>query len=440
MKLLVTGNIGYITTEFIEEAFPECQILLLGETEQKSNRNKSLSVYPMPKTEEEFKDIFKTYEFEGVIYFSNYLTFHGTMEGEIETLHKLLHYYKGNLNSRLLYITGPDSLYEDTTGKTLMVRSAEEFCRQYGELHQIAVKILRVPYLYSGTYEEDYFFKLFSTVINKKQITFEEAPAQEMHFLALSDLGDLLYKIFDNWGEGSACLQVPQVFHFTFQQFGERLAQMFPTANITYLSDVLIRDGISDETTVNFENEYSISLNDKNGRDAASSILTTIREEKDAQLALAPYYYFTSSIYKGECTCSRVGLMTAKSSDTPLYLAKINGKEIYELAEKYLADSDEKFHITNKYELPIASGMKIIVRQEENGFSLKDIEVNKKKIDKEKEYSILLTETTMSVLKKINPECEIRRLGNTTLSSAWTAAMENGQQPSAPEDYIEVEK
>ena len=132
--------------------------------------------------------------------------------------------------------------------------------------------------------------------------------------------------------------------------------------------------------------------------------------------------------------------MTAKSSDTFLYLAKINGKEIYELAEKYLAESDEKLHITNKYELPIASGMKIIVRQEENGFSLKDIEVNKKKIDKDKEYSILLTETTMSVLKKINPECEIRQLGNTTLSSAWTVAMANGPQPSAPEDYIEVEK
>ena len=131
--------------------------------------------------------------------------------------------------------------------------------------------------------------------------------------------------------------------------------------------------------------------------------------------------------------------MTAKSSDTPLYLAKINGKEVYELAEKYLADSDEKFHVTNKYELPIASGMKIIVSQEENGFSLQDIEVNKKKTDKDKEYSILLTDTTMSVLKKINPECEIRQLKDTTLSSAWTAAMANGQQPSEPEDYIEVE-
>ena len=89
---------------------------------------------------------------------------------------------------------------------------------------------------------------------------------------------------------------------------------------------------------------------------------------------------------------------------------------------------------------PIASGMKIIVSQEENGFSLQDIEVNKKKTDKDKEYSILLTDTTMSVLKKINPECEIRQLKDTTLSSAWTAAMANGQQPSAPEDYIEVEK
>ena len=130
MKLLVTGNIGYITAEFIEEAFPECQILLLGETEQKSNRRKGLSVHPMPKTEEEFKDIFKTYEFEGVIYFSNYLTFHGTMEGEIETLHKLLHYYKGNLNSRLLYITGPDSLYEDSSaGNTAScIRSLSRFC------------------------------------------------------------------------------------------------------------------------------------------------------------------------------------------------------------------------------------------------------------------------------------------------------------------------
>ena len=195
-----------------------------------------------------------------------------------------------------------------------------------------------------------------------------------------------------------------------------------------------------EKSTVNFENEYSISLNNKSGRDAASSILTTIRKENDAQLALTPYYYYTSSIYKGECTSSRVGLMTAKNSDTPLYLVKLNGEQVYELVKKYLTEADENFYVTTKYELPIASGMKIIVKNEENGFSLKDITINDKKIDTEKEYSILLTDTTKSILKKINPKCAIEQIGDTTLSSAWIAAMSNGQQPSAPEDYIEVEK
>ena len=132
--------------------------------------------------------------------------------------------------------------------------------------------------------------------------------------------------------------------------------------------------------------------------------------------------------------------MTAKSSDTSLYFAKINGEQVWKLVENYLDHTEDEFSISNKYELPILSGMKITVQKEENGFLLKDIAVDQEKIDKEKEYSILLTDTTMSVLKKINPKCEIEQLKDTTLSSAWTAAMANGQQPSAPEDYIEVEK
>lgn len=119
--------------------------------------------------------------------------------------------------------------------------------------------------------------------------------------------------------------------------------EMDETQAYDTLRSVMNRKDPEEKAAVNFENEYSISLNDRNGSDAASSILTTIREENDAQLALAPYYYFTSSIYKGECTNSRVGMMTAKSSDTPLYFAKINGKQVYELVEKYLADADENY-------------------------------------------------------------------------------------------------
>ena len=135
-----------------------------------------------------------------------------------------------------------------------------------------------------------------------------------------------------------------------------------------------------------------------------------------------------------------VALMTAKSSDTSLYFAKINGEQVWKLVENYLDHTEDEFSITNKYELPILSGMKITVQKEENGFLLKDIAVDQEKIDKEKEYSILLTDVTRSILEKTTPGCRIKRLPDMTLSSAWTAFMEKGQQPLAPEDYIEVEK
>ena len=47
--------------------------------------------------------------------------------------------------------------------------------------------------------------------------------------------------------------------------------------------------------------------------------------------------------------------------------------------------------------------MKITVQKEENGFLLKDIAVDQEKIDKEKEYSILLTDDTRSILEKTTP-------------------------------------
>ena len=44
------------------------------------------------------------------------------------------------------------------------------------------------------------------------------------------------------------------------------------------------------------------------------------------------------------------------------------------------------------------------------------------------------------VIRKVPVDEMIKQLQDMTLSSAWTAFMEKGQQPLAPEDYIEVEK
>ena len=100
----------------------------------------------------------------------------------------------------------------------------------------------------------------------------------------------------------------------------------------------------------------------------------------------------------------------------------------------------KKYKYLSIYTVIIAVIIVMSINVYAGNIKIKDITINDKKIDTEKEYSILLTDTTKSILKKINPKCAIEQIGDTTLSSAWIAAMSNGQQPSAPEDYIEVEK
>ncbi len=192
---------------------------------------------------------------------------------------------------------------------------------------------------------------------------------------------------------------------------------------------------------VNFENEYPISLNAQNGRDAASSILTTVREECGADMAIAPYYLFTSSIYKGGCTANRLKLMIARTPNVPvLYLVKLTGAEAEELVKRYLDGTDGEFRPASRYELPVASGMKLIVKSTDDGFTSEGITVNGKTPEAEDEYSVLLTDEMISELRAMKPDTEYRAFDDTDLSNVWTKVITLGRQPAPPEDYIEIRK
>ena len=96
MEVLLAGNTGYVTETFIEESFPECDVVVLGNEMLKSNRKKNILSRPFIKDEKELKEIFETYEFERIVYFSNYLTMHGRMTGELEQLRQILQLCKKN--------------------------------------------------------------------------------------------------------------------------------------------------------------------------------------------------------------------------------------------------------------------------------------------------------------------------------------------------------
>ena len=59
MEVLLAGNTGYVTETFIEESFPECDVVVLGNEMLKSNRKKNILSRPFIKDEKELKEIFE---------------------------------------------------------------------------------------------------------------------------------------------------------------------------------------------------------------------------------------------------------------------------------------------------------------------------------------------------------------------------------------------
>ena len=253
MRTLLVGNTGYITNDFIEEAFPEKHVFILGESKLKTDRRKKRIVRPFPESEDETEDIFHTYEFEEIVYFSNYLTFHGELEGEAEMLRKVLQYCKGRDKVHIVYLTGPDGSYDVSTGKTLLVSGAEEMCVRYASLYGMKVKIIRSLYLYSGQYSADYFSRIFFIMKEKGRIVFPEKRLQGLYFLSVQDLASLLYKVFDNWNEEEKYLHVPDVFNNTMQDLGDALKKLTSFQRVEYKESSVIEQIPADDRVIRYQ-------------------------------------------------------------------------------------------------------------------------------------------------------------------------------------------
>ena len=253
MRTLLVGNTGYITNKFVEEAFPESLVMVMGDTSIRKNRKKNLFVRPFVKNEKELEDIFITYDFEQIIYFSNYLTFHGETRGEAEMLRKILQLCRGKRNMRIVYLTGPERLYDVTTGKTLLVSEMENLSREYAKLYKTTVKIIRSPYLYSEQYEKDFLNTVFREISAEQKITFQEDESQRMFFLSMQDLAELMYKIFDNWDEKEEILNIADVFDHCFKDLGDKLTELCPHLKVSYARYSIMENMLKDDKIIRYK-------------------------------------------------------------------------------------------------------------------------------------------------------------------------------------------
>lgn len=265
-RVLCIGNTEYLTKEFINATFPESKVTVVGNTILGSADKIKLFKIKKPS----IKAIFETYDFDVVIYFSGDLTYQTTEKNDAEELREVLEYAKlSGKDMKILFLSSLDSSFTQKTDRSILSAAKENLCSFYARSSSMDIKVVQIPYLYSGTFEKDFLYKIFERVQKKKTVVLEEMPQAKMHFIALSDLSKLIARMIDNWKCQSGILTVGDDFQVTFAEFARKVDSLCEGAVFDFTATM--ESGILTVNNKGLRNEY--------GWFAKISLLEDLEEE-----------------------------------------------------------------------------------------------------------------------------------------------------------------
>lgn len=229
-QVLLIGNTGYVNERFVEEAFPESRIMLVGESHLKTGGR--LRVFNVNNPA--YDKIFDTYDFDAVIYFARELSFRTEKKSDAEELKTVLECIrKTQKEAKVLYLSSLDSAYAGKTGSGLLALSKENLCDYYRNEFALDIRVVRMPYLYSGAYPDDFLFKLFKAAEDEK-VLIDEKESSRCYFLSMYDVTELIARFFDNWQTGVGVLTINDDFGLTFGEMAEKLKTFYPETTIEF--------------------------------------------------------------------------------------------------------------------------------------------------------------------------------------------------------------
>ena len=234
MEVLVVGNTAYVDDDFCAKAFPGDHVQVVAAAEARRDESS-----PHASWKELLQHLDQAYEFERVVYLSNYLTPHTDIVGDIELLRSVFRACAGR-RVQLLYGAGPAGAEgaADTagrTGKGIIAHAANDLCRYYAAREGVQTKILRVPFLYtaSAALEDPFLVPLFDAC-STGSVALQGAQDAAFPLLCAEELAVLVRRIFDSWDGNFETLDVADTFHHTAGEVGEALKALFPGLAVAY--------------------------------------------------------------------------------------------------------------------------------------------------------------------------------------------------------------
>lgn len=234
MEVLVVGNTAYVDDDFCAKAFPGGHVKVVAAAE--AGRDESS---PHASWKELLQHLEQAYEFDRVVYLSNYLTPHTDTVGDIELLRSVFRTCAGR-RIQLLYIAGPAGAEgaadaAGRTGKGIIAHAANDLCRYYAAREGVQTKILRVPFLYtaSAALEDPFLVPLFDAC-STGSAALQGAQDAAFPLLCAEELAVLVHRVFDSWDATFETLDVADAFHRTTGDLGGALQGLFPGLSVAY--------------------------------------------------------------------------------------------------------------------------------------------------------------------------------------------------------------
>ncbi len=232
-RILLVGNTGYVTKNFVLDTFENSSVILCGETHLKSTGR--LKVYT--GRELDYDKIFETYDFDVIIFFARELTYKSKDAPDTENLRKVLSLTaKYHSNAKVIYFSSLDGAYSNKKDIGVLTISKENLCEFYTKHYDVDIKIVRTPYFYSGTKKGDFLYDIFCQ-LDGATVNLSEKPSSRAFFISMYDISLLTSRFLENWQEGIGTLNINEEFNLTFSDIIGNLSAYCPDLKVNYTGE-----------------------------------------------------------------------------------------------------------------------------------------------------------------------------------------------------------
>ena len=226
----------FLTKEWIAEAFPHDHVL----TTQRSGQILTDPRVKAAALEDKqlLHQLHNTYNFDRVVYFSEYLLPHNDPEGELDQLRCVLQEFREQ-PVEFIYFSGPEGGLTPATSRSMLAQAAENLCLHYAQTSKLQVKVFRTPYIYSISAAGARSFARLFRQIPSGTVAFDEQAGQPVFALCFDELASLVNRVYDIWTPQPEVFTLPEVFSIDHQMLGEALQKLCPSLEVAYGTDMM---------------------------------------------------------------------------------------------------------------------------------------------------------------------------------------------------------